>query len=166
MRSQPANAATSARSVERGRWKFVSSASTTPKRWPGRMKSAAAPGPARSTPSMHADSSARTLLVPPATTRPPRARAPPTPPTSPARALAVPVPPAAGEVDALAAARRAAHQHLPLTPLPPRRDEEDLDAPPARPPPVDPRRHDARVVQDEHVAGAQEAGQVGDARVA
>src|SRR6266478_2113894 len=257
MRSQPANAATSASRVERGRWKFVSSASTTRKRWPGRMKSAAAPGPARTVPSAQADSSARTVVVPTATTRPPRARATPIASTvaggmslgsgaitwwarssvrmgrkvpgptcsvrlatrTPAAAMAAsssalrwspavgrrrgasdvgrqrhlahsfepgerrlvereaeapaavaergdPLAPAAREVDALAGARRAAHEHLPLAVLPEWCDEEELEAPAARPPPGHPSRDDTRVVHDEHVPGAQEAREVADVRVA
>ncbi len=67
--STPANAITSASNVERGRWKFVSSAST---RWnsnPGVMKRFVRPcsGAPRAI-----DSSTRTVVVPTASTRPAR----------------------------------------------------------------------------------------------
>ena len=45
MRSSPAKAATSMKSVERGRWKLVSSRSTARKRKPGTMKMSVSPRP-------------------------------------------------------------------------------------------------------------------------
>ncbi len=79
MRSWPANAATSISSVLFGRWKLVSSRSTTRNAKPGVMKrsvspcagASGAPAPLRKA----VDSSARRLVVPTATIRPPRARA-------------------------------------------------------------------------------------------
>ncbi len=65
----PANAETSISSVDRGRWKLVTSASTMRKRNPGVMKRSVSPAPARSAPVPSADSSARRLVVPTATTR-------------------------------------------------------------------------------------------------
>ena len=63
----PTNAITSARSVERGRWKFVSSASTLRNSKPGAMKSVVRPGElARSRTIV---SSTRTVVVPTASTR-------------------------------------------------------------------------------------------------
>ena len=49
-RSRPANAHTSISSVDSGRWKLVTSASTTRKRWPGRMKSRVSPSNGASRP--------------------------------------------------------------------------------------------------------------------
>src|SRR5437870_1987016 len=121
------------------------------------MKSAAAPGPAWSAPSAPADSRARTVVVPTATTRPPAVRAAadvgwqrhlPHPLEPGERGLVErqaeppaavterrhPLPLVAREVDPLAGARRAAHEHFPLALFTERRDEEDLEPPAARPP--------------------------------
>src|SRR5436190_17495 len=155
MRSQPANAATSARRVERGRWKFVSSASATRKRWPGRMKSAAAPDVGRQRHLAHPLEPGEHGLVER------EAEAPAT-----VAERGDPLAPAARQVDALAGARRAAHEHLPLALLPEWCDEEELEAPAARPPPGYPSRDDTRVVHDQHVPGAQVAREVADVRVA
>ena len=70
MRSWPANARTSISSVLRGRWKLVSSRSTTRKGKPGVMKRSVSPCPAaapRRPAANAADSSARRVVVPTAT---------------------------------------------------------------------------------------------------
>ena len=70
-RAWPANAQTSINNVDSGRWKLVTSASTTRNVYPGAMKSAVSPAPARTQPRLSAaDSSVRTTVVPTATTRP------------------------------------------------------------------------------------------------
>ena len=69
--------ATSIKSVERGRWKFVISASTVPTRSGGWTNSEVQRLPARGIPSgdtRAASSSARSAVVPTATMRPPPAR--------------------------------------------------------------------------------------------
>src|SRR5258706_75864 len=58
-------------SVDFGRWKFVSSRSTTRKRNPGITKSVVSPDPASTPAAVAADSSARKGVVPTAGTRPP-----------------------------------------------------------------------------------------------
>ncbi len=60
-------------SVEPGRWKLVTSASTIWNRKPGVMKMSVQPEPGVSTPSLAADSSVRTLVVPTAITLRPTA---------------------------------------------------------------------------------------------
>ena len=62
----PANAITSASSVERGRWKLVSSASTRRKAKPGAMKSSVRPESGAPRASV---SSVRVVVVPMASTR-------------------------------------------------------------------------------------------------
>jgi len=65
MRSTPANAETSISSVDCGRWKFVSSRSTTRKRYPGVMKRRVAPAPSTTvSPGPADDSIARSVVVP------------------------------------------------------------------------------------------------------
>ena len=73
----PAKAATSMKSVERGRWKLVSSRSTARKRKPGMMKMSVSPVHAVTAPSWSRAtvSRRRSAVVPIETTRPPRARA-------------------------------------------------------------------------------------------
>ena len=75
--SRPANAATSISSDDRGRWKLVSSASTTRNSMPGWMNSVGRAGAGTTRPSVRARrvSSARVVVVPTATTRRPLARA-------------------------------------------------------------------------------------------
>src|SRR2546430_13762018 len=69
MRSLPAKALTSISSVERGRWKLVSSRSTTRKRNPGYTNSPVSP---LNSPVCAAVSRARSEVVPTASTRRPR----------------------------------------------------------------------------------------------
>ena len=66
----PASALTSIINVLLGKWKLVSSTSTTANAKPGVMKMLVS---SQSGPNLAADSSARTVVVPTATTRPPRA---------------------------------------------------------------------------------------------
>ena len=69
--------ATSMSSVDCGRWKLVSSASTTRNRKPGEIKMSVDPRVRMQRPVLgHAAqcSSVRTVVVPAATTRPPRSR--------------------------------------------------------------------------------------------
>ena len=78
MRSWPAKALTSISSVLFGRWKLVSSRSTTRNAKPGVMKMSVSPLPARAALAAAAQRPTRArarLVVPTATTRPPRARA-------------------------------------------------------------------------------------------
>src|SRR5213083_2284376 len=73
MFSLPAKAETSISSVERGKWKLVTSRSTTRKRKPGTMKILVSAAPATILPSSWiaaAASRARSAVVPTATTRP------------------------------------------------------------------------------------------------
>ena len=84
MGSKPAKALTSIISVLLGKWKLVTSTSTTRNLKPGVMKISVSRLPACSAPDKAADSSARSVVVPTATMRPPAARVRATASTVPA----------------------------------------------------------------------------------
>ena len=66
-------------------------------------------------------------------------------------------------MNALARARRAAHEHVPLAVIAERPDEQQLEPSAARPTAAHAGRDHAGVVQNDQVVGAEEPRKVGDA---